>query len=379
MFPPQARKLAVLLAVYIYTAVATEAYANNDCLDPDSATPPALRFGYPAWASSANNPNCAPRYTVGSDGECFRPLSPENDCAAFCQQHSGWFYGQPIDTMQGAWCERGEDCTRGYSFSVNNGTTYSVSIGETDGRAKPSWAAEYCGAWFVVPIIGLTCGRGASGTLTRASDGTTHCALDPATASFQHCFNYTFWDPTAPSSKSTKHKLIFVLKDCEKGYILPGEWQNKAFAESFDPETYLNSHVARFGWASSKEQIDGEGYTPRGSNAKFTKTIGPEDHNLEVCGRGKYCVRHKLPDGHCHNFLRGFAGSKPVHLVSAKTTPGNCCVLFSRHECYGLPQVVKGDIPNLGAVGYLGQPHSVVCNVAEYCDPNRMDRLIPTQ
>lgn len=58
-------------------------------------------------------------------------------------------------------------------------------------------------------------------------------------------------------------------------------------------------------------------------------------------------------------------------------TPGTCCVLFSRHECHGLPQVIKGDIPDFSAVGFEGLAHSVICNVDEYCNPVIFDIVKP--
>ena len=128
---------------------------------------------------------------------------------------------------------------------------------------------------------------------------------------------------------------------------------------------------------------------------EFTHTLGPDDYTIEVCGRGRYCARHDLAPGRCctslsflrslflgkysrrlliDTFPRGHSGHRMANYVSAATSPGNCCVLFSRLECHGLAQVVKGNISDLKRVGFSGLPHSVVCNVNEFCNPAVQDK-----
>ncbi|KAK0610538.1 hypothetical protein B0T17DRAFT_544870 [Bombardia bombarda] len=292
-------------------------------------------------------------------------------------QNFGMSKGTTQTVTQGSSWARNVGKSKG--ININNSTSFSIAVSETDNVQKPEYAKDYCGSWFAVPVIGLTCGMGAHGTLTRDPvRRETRCTLDPEDASFGHCFPYHYSDRSQPDL--IKHKPVFVLRDCEDGFILPGEWQHPIFAQSFSPKAYVADHIRRFSFFNLKgtdakprdDQWIAEG---RASNFTFTKTLGPEDHDIEICGRGKYCARHKLTDGNCYNIPRGYAGSKTAHIVSAKTTPGSCCVLFSRPECHGLAQVVKGDIPNLGTVGFAGQAHSMVCNIDEYCNPNRQDEL----
>ncbi|KAK3362005.1 hypothetical protein B0T24DRAFT_652551 [Lasiosphaeria ovina] len=266
---------------------------------------------------------------------------------------------------------------RGHTFSISNSTSYSLNIGESDSLSRPSWSQGYCGSWFAVPVIGLTCGRGARGDLVPSDRrGGSQCLLNPEDSAFSHCFNYTFTDNRLPGQ--TKHKTVFVLRDCDQGFILPGEWQHPVFAYSFLPQTLVTDHILRYGWKEfpdTRNKPQDDEWVHQKHLMSFTKTLGPVDHTVELCGRGKYCSRHKLTPGNCYNIPRGYAGTRSSYIVSAKTTPGNCCVLFSRQECHGVAQVVKGDIPDFFAVGYEGQAHSVVCNVEEYCNPNIIDSL----
>ena len=265
--------------------------------------------------------------------------------------------------------------TRG--FKSSRGMTYTIKITRSEQWARPSYSTGYCGAWFAVPIMGLDCGRGASGQLDRVPGG-LQCSLDSETSSFGQCFEYTFIDPERP--KDSRYKAIFVLKDCEEGFVLPGEWQHPAFANSFGVTSFVDHHVARYGLSDAStarfKQLPQDHTLYHQSKPAYTRTLGPTDeknYTIEVCGRGKYCARHKLEDNYCYTLPRGWLGEKSAHVVSTKTTPGNCCVLFSRPECYGLPQVVNGSIDNLAAVGYEGLAHSVMCNVDEYCNPRRAE------
>ncbi|KAK3320196.1 hypothetical protein B0T19DRAFT_468426 [Cercophora scortea] len=435
------------------------AVTDSSCIDTDNANPPNFHFGYPTWRP-ADNMNCKSLFPVGADGQCFNHINPSNKCNAFCDFSYGWYYGQPVDTMDGRWCQLGQDCSKSISvgktsgdsvstsmdgggsnstttghkignsysnainwsiaskpeiawiswgsltigqsfthaydtgrswstsineahgFSIGNSTSWSLSVSETDGLVKPAYASNYCGSWFIVPVLGATCGRGARGDLTTKARGaggrgSQQCALHPKTASFHHCSAYGYKD-VAKEKDTIKYKWVFVLRDCENGWVLPGEWQHPLFRNSFTLQDYGNYHLARFGFAPSenfRRKPEDDAWTSEliHSAGTFTKTIGPDDYNLEVCGRGKYCVRHRLTDGNCYNFPRGYLGEKSVHLVSAKTSPGTCCVLFSRPECFGLPQMVTGDIDDLAAVGYEGLAHSVVCGVDEYCNPARRE------
>jgi hypothetical protein len=212
--------------------------------------------------------------------------------------------------------------------------------------------------------------------LTKTPEG-EYCALEPGFASFEQCFDYTFEHPTQP--EASRYTQVFVLKDCAGGFILPGEWQHPVFANSFGIQAFATNHVRRLGMSNTSTgrgrlSEDNWNYWVR----KFTKTIGPDDFTVEVCGRGKYCARHKLEDNKCYTFPRGYSGAKSVHIVSAKTSPGNCCVLFSRPECYGLAQVLKGTIDDFSAVGYEGMAHSVMCNVGAYCHPESTDVFDPS-
>ncbi|KAK3346169.1 hypothetical protein B0T25DRAFT_270791 [Lasiosphaeria hispida] len=265
---------------------------------------------------------------------------------------------------------------KGHTFGVGNSTQWSITIGVTENLSKPAYAKNYCGGWFGVPIMGLSCGRGAHGTLKQSSRDSYQCALEPGTATFGHCFDYTFIDPV--KANQTRYRMVYVLRDCQHGYILPGEWQHPAFAQSFWAGDYVSEHIMRFGYqnlpATSKKPHD-DSWIEQRHAFEFTRQLGPEDHTIEVCGRGNYCARHKSTPGNCYNFPRGYAGSKAAYLVSAKTTRGNCCVLFSRPECHGIAQVVKGNLTagDMAAAGFEGHAHSMVCNLDEYCNPNRFE------
>ncbi|KAK3690157.1 hypothetical protein B0T22DRAFT_379185 [Podospora appendiculata] len=274
--------------------------------------------------------------------------------------------------------------TEAHGFSIGNSTSFSLSVGETDSLAKPAYASGYCGSWFIVPVFGVTCGRGARGDLKEGvhagGNRTQRCELDPKTSVFDHCSTYGFRDVTNERD-TMKYKWVFVLRDCEHGWVLPGEWQHPLFRNSFDLVSYAQYHLARFGFQATvspppRPKPEDDAWTSDliHSSGPFTRTIGPDDYNLEVCGRGKYCVRHRLTDGNCYNFPRGYLGEKSVHLVSARTSPGACCVLFSRPECFGLPQMITGDVGDLAAVGYDGLAHSVVCGIDEYCNPARREQ-----
>lgn len=48
-------------------------------------------------------------------------------------------------------------------------------------------------------------------------------------------------------------------------------------------------------------------------------------------------------------------------------------MLFSRHECLGRAQKIVGRIDSFRFANYAKKAHSVICNVPEYCDPNRRE------
>lgn len=441
--------------------------SDNNCLDIDNSDPLPLRYGYPSWKTS-DNPNCQSVNKVDSEGHCFHALNPGNDCSAFCQISSGWFYGEPIDAMDGKWCEVGQPCaktitiskTSGDAVSINSGdnvvdqtvrsnsstevdsraisisvksdttvsagfavpsiievkaslslsssysdsftktrtqswsrtitetktfgvtntTTFAVNIQEADSLTKPTYATNYCGSWFAVPIVGISCGRGAAGKLIQSNKTEeAYCALyRQEEASFSHCFSYTFKDQK--EQDMTKYRWAFVLRDCRFGQILPGEWQPLAFQHSFAPQIYTAQHIERYGYSNlprnspNKPEDDNWNHNGIPSNA-FTKDLGPIEHTIKVCSPEGYCVRHKLTDGNCHNLPRGRTGVQAVQIESASTTPGNCCTLFSRHECHGQAQNVVGNITSFHEVGFHRQAHSIICNVKEYCDLDLIDTI----
>lgn len=371
-----------------------KAISDDSCLDIDNADPLPLRYGYPSWRT-ADDPNCQPFSRVDSEGHCFGALAPDNDCNAFCKLTDAWFYGEPIDAMDGRFCEIGQPCTKSVAISKMNGdsttinsgtsyqddtvrsnsseskdstaismgvsmdpgisatlpvpgisinigsgihnkwdstfsrsrtqawsrtikesktfgilnqTTFSVNIAETDTLTKPAYASNYCGSWFAVPVVGILCGRGAYGELViNEARQESACALkNQYESSFSHCFYYTFRDWR--EQDMTKYRMAFVLRDCEHGFILPGEWQPAAFRNSFAPEVYHRQHIDRYGYSNlpsnwPKKPDDAAWVQESQQNPTFRKTIGPEDHTIKVCGPGGYCVRYKLTDGNCCMFF----------------------------------------------------------------------------
>ncbi|KAK4452170.1 hypothetical protein QBC34DRAFT_273797, partial [Podospora aff. communis PSN243] len=261
-----------------------------------------------------------------------------------------------------------KDSARERSYGNSHGVSYKVSISDSTTIEKPEYAKEYCGSWFAVPTMGMECGRATIGKLNRTAEG-EFCTLKEEYASFEQCFDYTWKDEKRP--EASRYDQTFVLKDCAEGFILPGEWQHPAFANSFGVKAFATNHVRRFGLSNThtgRGRLSEEGWAYNGT-PKFTRTIGPEDFTVELCGRGKYCARHKVDDNTCYTLPRGYSGVKSAHVVSARTSPGNCCVLFSRPECHGLAQLLKGAVDDFSSVGYEGMAHSFICNVGAYCNP----------
>ncbi|KAK4229204.1 hypothetical protein QBC38DRAFT_472871 [Podospora fimiseda] len=269
----------------------------------------------------------------------------------------------------------GSNIQRSQKYGVTRSTTSQVSLGSSGAFPKPEWASDYCGSWYSVPLVGVSCGRAVLGELIHNSQNQSQCRLDYKTGVLDTCVDYLFEQPNIPDAQ--RFRMSFVIRDCEGGWTLPGEWQDPAFAASIGTMVeFEKDHLRRFGHGTSwgkKKKKDTKWIAQRRGlgQLNFTKTIGfLEDYNFEYCGRGGYCVRHKLSKGNCYNIPRGFISpAKSAYVVSASVKPGNCCVLFSRHQCQGQPQLVKGNITKLSTVGYKGLAHSVVCNVAEYCDP----------
>ncbi|KAK5659223.1 hypothetical protein OQA88_1314 [Cercophora sp. LCS_1] len=282
--------------------------------------------------------------------------------------------------------EYSETATDSKAYALRNSTTYQVTIQRTEGLSRPDYSKYYCGSWYAVPMIGMDCGRLSTGELwINQASRESHCIVHDESQS-GHCFDYTFASEKEGREGESLHEMQFVLKDCDKGFILPGEWQPPAFRHSFGVAQYVGHHVARYGTHKFQKR-DSDRDVPEddawiqerfdyGDN-KFTKTIGPTDYTIEVCGRGGYCARHRLTNGRCYTFPRGYVGPRTAHIVSARTSEDNCCVMFSKPECYGLPQMIRGNIRDLDAVGYEGLTSSVVCNVPEYCDYNRVEALSP--
>ena len=388
-----------------------KAVSDNHCVDIDSNDPLPIRYGYPTW-KTADDPKCGgPRYNkVDSEGHCFHALRPGNNCDAFCQISSGWFYGAPIDAMDGNWCEKGQACSRTVAISktqgdgttytsgnnyqdttvrsntssevdsramsvsiksdvtlsagiavpsiidvkaslslgssltdsftqsrtkswsrtitetktygVQNTTSFAVNIQKSETMTRPAYSQEYCGSWFAVPIIGISCGRGAAGKPIQSNKTEeAYCALyEQETASFSNCFMYTYADPNEEGR--TKSRWAFVLRDCRMGHILPGEWQPYAFQTSIDPYFYVTQHVERYGYsnprdgAPKKPEDDEWNHAGLPDKNAYTKTLGPVDHTIKVCSPGGYCVRHKLTDGNCRmfSFPLSLIHSSPPHI-----------------------------------------------------------------
>ncbi|KAK3989738.1 hypothetical protein QBC44DRAFT_290601 [Cladorrhinum sp. PSN332] len=264
-------------------------------------------------------------------------------------------------------------------YGIMRTRSSSVGLGSGGSFPKPNWASDYCGSWYAVPVVGLSCGRAAVGELIMNSQNETQCSIDYGVGVFDTCVDYLFEQPNIP--EATRSKMVYVLKDCEHHFILPGEWQDPAFAASIgNMQEFEKDHLSRFGHGKSrhKKRPDDALWTSqrRGMGTQdFTKTIGPaDDYNFMYCGRGDYCVRHKLSKGNCYDIPRNYISpSKSAHVVSASVRRGTCCVLFSRHQCQGQAQLVKGNITDLETVGFDGMAHSVVCDVDEYCDPYRRE------
>lgn len=373
----------------------SKAISDDVCVDVDVSNPPPIRFGFPSW-KTADDPNCATPYKLDEHGQCLSSLAPENGCNSFCQQTNGWFFGEPIDSNGGRWCEVGQSCTKTISISKTNGdsttinsgesyldntvrtnsseskdatsismgvkaeagigisapvasgvasanakvgasagwdasfsrsrssawsrtvtetksysvmnqTTFSINIAESDSMSRPAWSNAYCGGWFAVPIVGISCGRGAQGReAINKQEKTSACFLqDQENDVFSHCFSYTFSDYR--EQDMTKYRMAFVLRDCNHGYVLPGEWQPVAFQHSFHPEIYARQHIERYGYnnlpSDWPEKPDDAAWVLDGIPSDFTRTLGPEDHTIKICSVGNYCVRHKLTDGNCRMFL----------------------------------------------------------------------------
>lgn len=134
---------------------------------------------------------------------------------------------------------------------------------------------------------------------------TERCALKHEEASVDHCFEWTLKEARRPDN--TRSKIIFAVKDCTGGFLLPGEFQHSIFGNSFSPSTLIEDHIKRFGFLGppptylGPKPID-DAWTVKDHNFVMqakNKVIGPADGNLEICGRGGYCVRHKLTDRNC--------------------------------------------------------------------------------
>ncbi|KAK0648889.1 hypothetical protein B0T16DRAFT_325442 [Cercophora newfieldiana] len=302
-------------------------------------------------------------------GELLKSISVGVSADASYSQH----YSHDVKMSSNIQHDFSKTSSRERSYGTSRNVAYRVTITSNERFTKPDYAANYCGSWFAVPIMGVDCGRASIGTLVKEGPR-THCAMGGELSSFEQCFDYTFEDPARP--EASRYKMIFVLRDCAEGFILPGEWQHPAFANSFGIKAFANNHIRRFGMAnqhSGRGRLPEETWNYASEKSQFTKTLGPSNYTVEVCGRGKYCARHKLEDNTCYTFPRGYSGVKSAHIVSANTSPGNCCVLFSRPECFGLAQVLKGAVDDFSSVGFEGMAHSVMCNVSEYCDADRID------
>ncbi|KAK4162347.1 hypothetical protein QBC43DRAFT_266452 [Cladorrhinum sp. PSN259] len=259
-----------------------------------------------------------------------------------------------------------------HSWGITRTRSSQVGLGQGGSFSKPPFQSDYCGGWYAVPIVGISCGRAASGRLRKAANGTTACVLDRKRSGFDTCVDYLFEQPNLPAT--TRAEIVFVVRDCTSNIILPGEFQEAAFADSISSLVeFERDNLLRYGHGDvfPRNPMDAEWVQARRelSELDFKKEIGPEDYNFRYCGREEYCVRHKLSAGSCYDIPRNYVSEvQSVMLVSASVKPGSCCVLFSRHQCQGVPQVVKGNITDFSAVEYSGMAHSVVCEVPEYCN-----------
>lgn len=142
------------------------------------------------------------------------------------------------------------------------------------------------------------------GELIKTPRNTTKCEIDMEWGAFDTCVSYLFQQPNI--HEATRAKMAFVLKDCEHGWILPGEFQDPAYAASISSFSEFEiDHLDRYGSknlpSTKKKPRDAEWVELRRglSSLNFTKEIGPEDYNFKYCSRGQYCVRHRLSDGNC--------------------------------------------------------------------------------
>ncbi|KAK4201723.1 hypothetical protein QBC40DRAFT_338908 [Triangularia verruculosa] len=261
-----------------------------------------------------------------------------------------------------------------HSYGVSRSRSKSVGYSTGGSWQKEGWAKEYCGSWYAVPLLGMSCGRAAIGELmTNPDNGHTKCMIGKAGA-LDVCTSYGFEHELIPDDPRTR--TVFVLRDCEKGGILPGEWQQSEFAYSISNMTdYYADHITRWGIRNlvPKEQND-RWVFQRQMDQKlfnFTKTIGVDDYNFKYCGANNFCVQLKLTKDSCYDIPRGHveeSSGKSAHVVSATVQPGHCCTLFSRHQCLGQAQrIMPGGQVNLADVMYEGLAHSVVCDTSEYC------------
>ncbi|KAK4180956.1 hypothetical protein QBC36DRAFT_228513 [Triangularia setosa] len=266
-------------------------------------------------------------------------------------------------------------------YGVTRSRSKSVSYASGGSWSKQPWADEYCGSWYAVPLLGMSCGRAAMGELVKnPENGHTTCKIGK-TGSFDVCTSYGMKHERIPDDPRTR--TVFTLRDCKEKFILPGEWQQQEFAYSIsNTQDYYLDHISRWGIRNLEHKPeDDEWVFQRQMDQKlknFTKTIGAADYNFKYCGRGEYCVQLKLTKNRCYDIPRGYVdpngGGKSAHVVSATVMPGHCCTLFARHQCLGQPQRLMPGDTNLADVGYLGLAHSVVCDTSEYCKPQKGDR-----
>lgn len=121
--------LAGVVDARIVLSPRAKTISDNNCMDIDNADPLPLRYGYPSWKTS-DDPRCKPVNKVSSDGHCFNSMNPGNNCDAYCQISNGWFYGEPIDAMDGKWCQVGVACSKTYSVSRTSGETIGINSGD---------------------------------------------------------------------------------------------------------------------------------------------------------------------------------------------------------------------------------------------------------
>ena len=153
------------------------------------------------------------------------------------------------------------------------------------------------------------CGKAAIGHPIRDDvSRTEHCRVDRQRSALDYCFSYTMKDRQLPGN--TQNKIIFAVKDCTTGILLPGEFQHPIFANSLSPDRLTEDHINRFGFLGPPPSPHGAKPTDDAWTIKDhdfvmdakKKVIGPADGNLEICGRGGYCARHKLTDRNCCEF-----------------------------------------------------------------------------